>query len=203
MGNSVSGDSAFSLFGALCERLPWLHDDETVAIHPLSGQLTRTRRLLLGKGSRLTFRLPHERIVDLLPLAGKSLRLGSDVIRIGTPEPRLLHPAARLFSPRVIISGLEEAESFLGAIRRQLEELGLDADPSLVANPFASVNAGQSTGSHSPYLRRTISIHGASVVGFAVRVEKLTAGESILLQEKGLGGKQHFGCGIFMPEKRG
>jgi len=202
MGNSVSGDSSFSLFGALCDRFAWLHNDDSIAIHPLNGRLTRARRMVIEKQSRLTFRISHERMVDLLPLAGNVLRLGTDVLRIGTPEPRLLVPAARLFSPRVIISGFEDAEGFLEAARRQVKELGLNAEPSLVANPFALMNAGQLTGSRSPYLRRTISIHGASVVGFAVRVENLTAEESIVLQEQGLGGKRHFGCGIFSQEKR-
>jgi CRISPR-associated protein Cas6 len=128
--------------------------------------------------------------------------VGSDSLRIGIPEPRLLTPAARLFSPRVVISGFEEAGDFLEAARRQIRELGLAAEPSLVPNPFASINAGQTSGSRSPFLRRTLSIHGAEVVGFALRVENLTAEESILLQEKGLGGKHHFGCGIFTPEKR-
>jgi CRISPR-associated protein Cas6 len=202
IGESVAADSSYLLFSALCERFPWLHDDKAIAIHPLNGRLTRTRRLVIDKRSRLTFRIPHDRVVDLLPLAGTSLRIGFHSVRIGIPEPRLLTPAARLFSPRVVISGFEETEGFLEAARRQIGELGLRGEPLLVPNPFASRNAGQTSGSRSPFLRRTLSIQGAEVVGFALRVENLTAEESILLQEKGLGGKHHFGCGIFTPEKR-
>ena len=40
------------------------------------------------------------------------------------------------------------------------------------------------------------------IVGFALRVEELTAEESIRLQEKGIGGRRRFGCGIFVPERR-
>ena len=37
------------------------------------------------------------------------------------------------------------------------------------------------------------------IVGFAVRVEDLTAEESIGLQEAGIGGRRRFGCGVFIP----
>jgi CRISPR-associated protein Cas6 len=41
-------------------------------------------------------------------------------------------------------------------------------------------------------------IHGKTIVGFTVLVQGLTAGESIQLQEEGLGGRGKMGCGFFV-----
>ena len=47
--------------------------------------------------------------------------------------------------------------------------------------------------------RRTLRIKDKEVVGYEVLVETLTAEESICLQEAGLGGRRHMGCGVFVP----
>ena len=49
--------------------------------------------------------------------------------------------------------------------------------------------------------RRTLRIKEKEVVGYEVLVEGLTAEESILLQERGLGGRRHMGCGMFLPSR--
>ena len=47
--------------------------------------------------------------------------------------------------------------------------------------------------------RRTTRIKGKEVVGFEVILEGLNAHESIAIQEAGVGGRRHMGCGVFMP----
>ena len=37
------------------------------------------------------------------------------------------------------------------------------------------------------------------IVGYSLVVEGLSAVESMLLQERGLGGRTRMGCGFFMP----
>jgi CRISPR-associated protein Cas6 len=49
--------------------------------------------------------------------------------------------------------------------------------------------------------RRTFNVHGRQVVGYSVLVSELTAEESIILQENGLGGRRKMGCGFFLPWK--
>ncbi len=51
--------------------------------------------------------------------------------------------------------------------------------------------------------RRTFQVHGKQVVGYSLLVTELTARESILLQEKGLGGRRKMGCGFFEPRAQG
>ena len=97
----------------------------------------------------------------------------------------------------------KEAESFLAAAQRQLAELEIQAQAGLVYQPqIVAENQGKQTGSRSLFLRRTLKIKDKQVVGFALQVEGLSAEESIRLQEKGLGGRRHFGCGLFTPDQR-
>lgn len=56
--------------------LPSLHAERHVAIHPVRGQYMGGDTLRLARHSRLTFRLPDERIQLVLRLAGKTLNVG-------------------------------------------------------------------------------------------------------------------------------
>jgi CRISPR-associated protein Cas6 len=76
-------------------------------------------------------------------------------------------------------------EQFAGAVRRQLNALGI--------SEAASVTVGK---------RRTMRVKERELVGYEVLVEGLTAEESITLQERGVGGKRHMGCGVFVEAAR-
>jgi CRISPR-associated protein Cas6 len=201
-GDAIPADHAEVLFTALCGQIPPLHDDAAIGIHAIRGSLDRTRRLHLKRHSELVLRLPAESIPTFLPLAGKSLRLGDSTVRVGIPTPRLLEPASRLFSRLVIIKGFVDPEPFLEAAKRQLTQMEVAGTAVLVPNPHAAANAGGTQGTKSPWLRRTVEIHGKRVVGFALRIEGLKDEDSIKLQEQGLGGRRHYGCGIVTPEAR-
>jgi CRISPR-associated endonuclease/helicase Cas3 len=127
-------------------------------------------------------------IASLLPLAGKALRLGDANVRVGVPTVHGLVPATALRSRLVVIKVANikpesvTAEQFAGAVRRQLDEVGVSAE--------AIVTIGK---------RRTLRVKQRELVGYEVVVEGLLAEESIALQEQGLGGKRHMGCGVFVP----
>ena len=202
-GSEIPADHGYLLFAAVTDLVPGLHEDESVGILPVSGRLAGDRQLSITEFSRLTIRLDADRIAQVLPLAGKRLRLGDAALSVGVPEVRALVPAARLYSRLVVIKGFMEPEPFLGAVQRQLDTLGVKGKASLVPQPaVAATNAESATGSHSPVLRRTLRIRDKEIVGFALRVEELNAEESIRLQEHGIGGRRRFGCGVFIPDKR-
>jgi CRISPR-associated protein Cas6 len=202
-GKPIPVDHGYRLYSAVSELVPGLHQRDEVGIAPIFGRLAGNRSLAIGENSLLTIRLPSEQIGLVLPLSGKTLRIGEGDVLVGVPQTRALIPSARLYSHLVVIKGFMEPYPFLEAAKRQLQELEVNGSPSLVEHyAVAEANAGKQTGSHSPYLRRTIRIHDKEIVGFALRVEELTAGESIRLQEKGIGGRRRFGCGMFMPERR-
>lgn len=201
--STIPVDHGYQLYSSVSKYIPAIHGDEEIGLHPISGQLAGGRLLSLTERSSLTFRISSERINQVLHLAGKELSIGEHRIRIGVPQTRALIPSARLYSRLVVIKGFMEPEPFLEAVQRQLDALDIKGKPSLIAQShIAQANEDKETGSRSPVLRRTIRIRDKEIVGFAVRVEELTAEESIRLQEKGLGGRRRFGCGIFIPDRR-
>jgi CRISPR-associated protein Cas6 len=112
----------------------------------------------------------------------------------------MLPPAANLYSRLVVIKGFLEPEPFLEAAQRQLDSLNIKGIPYLVQQTeIEEANRGRSAGTHSPVLRRTLRIRDKEIVGFALAVEGLSAEESVMLQEHGIGGRRRFGCGIFVP----
>ncbi|MBI2502238.1 MAG: type I-MYXAN CRISPR-associated protein Cas6/Cmx6 [Candidatus Latescibacteria bacterium] len=202
-GNLLPADHAYHLFSAVSKVIPEIHGDEEVGLHAVSGRLAGDRKLVLTENSTLTFRIDAGRIGQLLPLAGKPLQVENHKLRVGVPTTYLLIPSARLYSRLVVIKGFMEPEPFLEAAQRQLDEMDIRGKPLLVAQPQSN-QAGehQGEGSRSPYLRRTLRIRDKEIVGFALRVEELTAEESIRLQEKGVGGRRRFGCGLFIADRR-
>ena len=56
---------------------------------------------------------------------------------------------------------------------------------------------------HGEFCRKTIKVKRYTVVGFTTEVSGLSDEDSLKLQEWGLGGKRHFGCGYFLPCKGG
>ena len=202
LGTQIPADHGYPLFAALSDLVPELHGDEDVGVLPVAGRLIGGRQLAITDASFLTLRIDSERIGQILPLAGKTVRIGPAQVTIGVPQTRALVPAARLYSRLVVIKGFMEPEPFLEAARRQLEAMEVRGCPMLVAQPAAAAaNDHRPGGTHSPYLRRTLRIRDKEVVGFALRVEELTAEESIRLQETGLGGRRRFGCGVFLADQ--
>lgn len=202
-GGPIPVDHGYPLYSAISRVLPEIHGDDQVGVHPIFGHLLSSRMLALTERSRLTFRLPIDRVADVLPLAGKTLNLVNGSITVGVPNSRALIPAAALESRLVIIKGFMEPETFLDAVRRQLAALEIRGEPFLMSTGSAvAENATRDGGTKSPWLRRTIRIRDKEIVGFALRVDGLTAEESILLQENGIGGRRRFGCGIFVPARR-
>ncbi len=203
IGKSLPADHGYHLLSAVSRVLPSIHGDESVGLHPVSGAPNGNRLISLSPKSALKIRIDSGRVREVLPLAGQRLDVGGHPVSLGAPQTRALVPAARLYSRLVVIKGFMEPEEFLAAARRQLAQMDVKADASLVPQPqIAEANADSASGARSPFLRRTLRIRDKNVVGFAVMVDGLSAEESILLQEKGLGGRRRFGCGIFIPDRR-
>lgn len=199
-GAEIPADHGFALFAAISRVLPTVHGDETIGIHPIPGRLIGGRMLALTDRSRLTIRLDSDRVPEALPLAGKQLDIAGSAVRVGVPNIRALIPAARLRSRLVVIKGFLDAEPFLAAVRRQMEEIGVEGAANLVERrrPTSLEGGVGSRSDAAPYVRRTLRIRGKTIVGYAVELSDLNAEESLNLQETGLGGRRRFGCGVFV-----
>lgn len=200
-GSVIPADHGYQLFSALTKTMGEIHNKSEIALHNINGDPIDNRLLKLTEKSRLAFRLNSESIEQLLPLTGRCLTLGDHEIQIGTPQTFNLKTVSRLYSRLVVIKGYMEPDEFLEAAGRQIDALGVKGKRALIPVNETSKNAG-GRGTRSPFLRRTIRISGKEVVGFALGVGDLTAEESLIIQEKGIGGRRHFGCGIFIPDRR-
>ena len=96
-----------------------------------------------------------------------------------------LQPKKKLRSHIVVIRGYEEPETFFQAAQRQIDELNIQGSFQLIVNKDGIPK------------RKTIKVN-QTLVGFGMEADNLSEADSLLLQEKGLGGKQKMGCGVFV-----
>lgn len=196
-GTTIGRDHGYPLYAALSRLLPVLHSIEQVGIFPIRGTANRDGALLLGQHSTLRMRVPTERLPMLLPMAGKTVEVAGHRVRIGVPRVQRIVPAATLASRLVLIKIAHADERgvtpelFLAAARKQLDALGIAAEPAI---PL--VGRGPHVGEPR---RRVIRVKNQTHAGYAVLVQGLTAEESVRLQEIGLGGRRLMGCGLFGP----
>ena len=190
---SIPVDHGYALYGALSKIVPEIHRNNGIAIHPIRGTQIGNSQLALTDHSRLVLRVPDGQIAPLLALAGKQLRLVESSIRVGVPHVQALIPATALRSRLVVIKVAHiqpafevTAEQFESAVRKQLQELNVSDE--------AIVTIGK---------RRTLRLKQNEIVGYEVLLEGLTAEESLNIQESGLGGRRHMGCGVFVPLRGG
>ncbi len=198
-GSRLRADHGFALYSAIARAVPALHGDEALAILPIAGLPGPDRTLTLRTDAQLRLRVPGDRVGSLLPLAGKSLLVDGDQLALGIPTVRLVTASPSLQSRLVVISPYTEPESFLGAVERQLAAMDVSGKASLGLTRASSAFERRSSRPVGAPIRRTLNIHGRAIVGFAVRVDQLSAAESLTLQARGLGGRRHFGCGVFVP----
>jgi CRISPR-associated endonuclease/helicase Cas3 len=198
----IPTDHGYLLYGAITQAIPALHGSESnvaFAIHPIRGVQMPGRETELGRQSALAIRLDHERIPLVLPLAGRTLRIGAAGVTVGVPNVHPLAPATVLQSRLAVIKGFTEPQPFLEAAQRQVDALGVEGHVLLVERATSERFERRSTPAAGGPVRRTLRIRNKEIVGFAVRVSGLSPADSVTLQARGIGGRQHFGCGILTP----
>lgn len=195
LGDRLTVDHGYFLYSAISQMIPAVHQEEfTIGISPIQANYTGDGQLLLqSRKAKVCLRLPSEKISTLLLLAGKSLKVGENRIRLGVPQVCTLTPAPTLFSRIVLIKGFTESEPFREACRRQLDEMGVKGKVQI---PLV-----QSGIHESKPRRRVMQIKSKSVVGFSVQLTDLSTEDSLRVQEQGIGGRRKMGCGFFMPMK--
>ena len=191
----LSADHRYHLFSAICEILPNAHHNHFIAIHPFTGKQLSGRLLELNSSSRLTIRAPIDRIGELLSIGGRTLRIGSVEVTCDTvPEVLRLIPACTLRSSFVTIKRSDkkfDEDSFIEAARKQLDTIGISESVEIELPTRESLKGDLRSA------RRTFSIKGRQIVGYEMRLNGLSADESIAVQSRGIGGRRAMGCGLF------
>ena len=194
-GGRVAHDHGYNLYAAICKLLPQLHASKDVGVHRIQGKHVDVPDgipyLQLTVHSQLIIRLPVELVEDYISLAGATLEVGGDTITVGAPKVMELRPKSAVQSWCVVSKGCVDLERFETFIRRQLTELGIGGTVSPVP-----VKHGKHMGKPQS---RAVWLREHKIIGWELVVEGLSATESLLLQEVGLGGRRRFGCGLFNP----
>ena len=177
-------DHQYVLLAALSHSAPMIHRVNEIGIHAIRGLPIAPGVLELRPTSALTLRSPVDLLPALISLSGKKLDLGGATIQLGVPALFTLTPSNRLLSRISTIKGYTEPTAFLAAVRRQLDALGVGVSVRVAVGP-----------------RRVVRVKQQTIVGFEVTVENLSDNESVRIQESGVGGRRHLGCGLFVPSE--
>jgi CRISPR-associated protein Cas6 len=179
-GATVAEDYADRLLAALVERLPWLADEDAAGVHGLSGVSPGERLLNLSHRSKLTLRLPTDRVDAAHALTGACLDLDG-MVEVGSAAVRPLTPFRTLYSAFVTVGEADEAV-FFGICSDQIKAAGITAE-LICGKPRHG--AGGSGRWH----------------GFSLMLHGLSEEHSLRMQREGLGFERKRGCGIFIPHK--
>ncbi|WP_017318861.1 type I-MYXAN CRISPR-associated protein Cas6/Cmx6 [Mastigocladopsis repens] len=190
-GRYLPADHNYALFAACVYIIPEIRQQPALSILTIPGFADKQGKILLTEQSCLRIRVPIPQISLIYKLAGKSIRLGIHEIQIGIPEIFTLKPAKTLRSRIVVIKGYSEPESFLNAAQRQLDDLGISGKLSIPVDKKGA------------FSRKTLKVKRYTIVGFTTEVSGLSDDDSLKLQQLGIGGKRHLGCGYFLPCKGG
>lgn len=179
-GDTLSIDYPLPLWLALRGVLPWLAEEADAGILPIKGGGHSQGRLLISQRSRLTLRLPHDRIEPARRLAGTSLDLGN-ALGLGEPIVRALRATSAQYSPMVAF-GHDGEKEFLAECRGALEAMGVGG--RLVCGRV-----------------QTRLDETGELRGFSLMVHGLNPEQALRLQQRGLGCARKVGCGIFVSHR--
>ena len=190
---SLPVEHAHSLYRALERALPWLADEPRAGIHGIrvaeSGHgwlrpdASRGEVLSVSRRTRLTLRLPRERVPQAESLCGATLDVDGHSFVVGQAKLRRLDPCATLFSRYVMGDEGQSEEEFVAWAAQTLENMGI---------PPRELLCGMSNVIATParrYFTRSLM------------VASLSADDSLDLQQRGLGAGRLMGCGLFVPHK--
>jgi CRISPR-associated protein Cas6 len=185
MGETIPRDHGYALFGALCHLLGDLHGAEWLSILPIAG-IDRGDGLLQlrPQATSLRLRVSPDKLPALLPLCGKTITIGAHKLQIGVCQVQVLVPSSSLYSRMVVFSDCTEEDTFLVRANLLLAKEGLKA----------KIQLGR---------RRITQVTGKKIIGFETMLLDLTDSDALRLLSDGLGGRQRFGCGVFVPARAG
>lgn len=176
-GTTLECDHRRALAAALQRALPWLADVAGAAVHRLN--LAAGGGALLSQRTRLTLRLPPDRVAAARALCGQALEVGLHALQVGEAQVRALRPHGTLYAHLVAGEGDDE-NHFLRAVQEELDAL--------------AVRGRAICGRHQ------VAEDGA-LQGHSLMLDGLSAAHALRVMEAGLGPHRLWGCGVFVPHK--
>jgi CRISPR-associated protein Cas6 len=185
-------DHAYALSAAIKNELDWIDDEPCAGVHAIHVAASgngwfrpddASQLLHLSRRTKLTLRVPRQRINDAKALIGKTLDVGGNSLTINNMSEKKLSDIATLFSRYIVIESASNENQFMEEVFRALNELGIKPKKML---------CGKET---------HVSVKGDLLTTRSLMIADLSSADSILLQQQGLGSHRWMGCGIFLPHK--
>jgi CRISPR-associated protein Cas6 len=192
-GRSLPGEHAHALSCAVQQSLPWFAQERDAGLHLIhvaeSGNgwirpdAVPGGLIYLSRRTRLTLRIPDDRLTDAQRLSGSTLDIDGHRLSVGEHKVRSLRPARTLFSRFVVASEQDPETEFVAQVKMELQRMGVQTQILLCGKTHLIATPDERL-----YTRSLL-------------VASLTPEESIALQDSGLGPGRKFGCGLFIPCK--
>lgn len=185
-------DHAEGLFQAISEVLPWFGEEAAVGLHLVHGAESGngwerpedgTELIYLSRRTKLTLRLPRERVEAAAALSGCTLRVAGYDITLGESKQRLLSTHSALYARHVVCDDGQEEDDFLAWVVGELKGQGIN---------FKKVLCGK---------MHTFSTREGEVTTRSLFLADLSPGDSVRAQERGIGPGRERGFGLFIPHK--
>jgi len=194
-GGTLPVEHAHALSQALLAELPWLAEDPGCGIHQIHVAASGNgwmrppggaREVLnLSRRTRLTLRLPRQRLAVAGNLSGRSLDVAGHCLQVGEARARPLLACATLFARYVVCADSEhqDEEVFIDWVAGVLRDMGITPTKLLCG------------------MTSRIDVPPAPLMTRSLMVAALPRDASLELQRRGLGNGRLKGCGLFVPHK--
>ena len=181
-------DHAQVLSVSIQKQLTWFASEERAALHTIhvaesgNGWVRPEDFIHVSRRTKLTLRVPKHRIDDAQKLTGKILDLGGHPLTVGAAVIRPLSTITTLFARYVTAAEGDESE-FLLDVLLQLKSLNVQPKKMLCG------------------MEKSIFLTEGALRTRSLMLANLSVGESLTLQQCGLGSHHKLGCGVFIPHK--
>jgi len=189
-------DHAHAFSVAVRKALPWVDEEPMAGIHLIHGAESGNgwmrpddpvnELLHLSKRSRMTLRVPSNRIEDAGQLTGAVLDIDGHRLEVGKAKTHLFSTLPTLFARYVVVPGEidhEDEEAFMHYAAEQLQSLEVPVRKLLCGRTHA------------------IRYPDGELYTRSVMLADLGPEQAVRLQQSGIGSHRKMGCGLFLPHK--
>lgn len=186
-------EHAYALSQAIQTVLNWIEGEELAGIHQIhvaeSGngwmrpEDPTNEVLHLSRRTRMSLRIPKQRIEEAKQLTGRTLNIDGYSLNIGEASIKPLSDLSTLFSRYVICDPGQDEGQFLYAVAEQLQGMNIPVKKMMASKQHVIKTPDE-------------DLHTRGIM-----IADLDKEQSVRLQQRGIGPGRHLGCGIFLPQK--
>ncbi len=193
IGRNLPLDHAHALSEGIKAALPWIADEADAGIHLIhvaeSGngwfrpEDVENELLHLSRRTRMSLRLPRQRLDDAEALVGATLDIDGHELKFAEPKIKKFSTMSTQFSRYIVADPDVSEEAFLQFVAEQVQSYGIKVKKLM---------AGKSNAFKSPE---------GPIYTRSAMLADLEPEQAVLLQQKGIGEGRKMGFGLFIPHK--